>query len=126
MVFNDKKCVKSDECDELREGKPLENDPIAQNYASYKCLCKKAWYYDENNGNEVCTQKDDCSDPVIPSSLSYMIFSTKQCVSSCDSSKYSFFGTHCFENCEKAKELTGINIKKKEDTENECICEDYS
>ena len=126
LLFNEKKCVESGECGESKEGKAIENDPIAQNYASYMCICSKAWYYDETTGNEVCTTKEDCSDSEIPSSLSYMIYSTKQCVPSCDSNKYSFFGTHCFDNCDKAKELEGKNIKKKDGTENECICAEYS
>jgi len=125
LIFNDKKCVKSEECTP-KLGKAIENDLIAQNYASYMCLCEKAWYYDETTGNEVCTQKDDCSDSEIPSSFSYMIYSTKQCVPSCDSSKYSFFGAQCFENCERAKEITGKNIKKKDGTENVCICAEFS
>jgi hypothetical protein len=126
LLFNEKKCVKDTECGEIREGKAIENDPVAENYASYMCLCKKPWYYDETTGNEKCTEKEDCNDPDIPSSLSYMIFTSKQCVPSCDSSKYSIFGTQCFENCERAKEIIKSNIKKKEGTENICICAEYS
>ena len=124
LLFNEKKCVVSTECGDstLREGKTIEKDPIALKYSLNMCLCKKVWYYNEITGDEECTDKDDCIDLDNPS-LSYMIYSTKQCVSSCGSS-YSIFGTQCFESCEKASQEIGKAII--EEKPNVCICAEYS
>ena len=129
LLFNEKKCVALEECDNNRIGATLGNEPIAQQYATKMCLCNKLWYYDEITGNEVCMQgeaisdSDDCSTLDIPS-LIYKIYSTRQCISSCGSN-YFVFGTLCFESCEKAAEETNQNVITVVSTQI-CKCKDYS
>jgi hypothetical protein len=126
LLFTEKKCVEYNGCGETRDAKTIEKDLIAQNYASNICLCKKVWYYNETTGNEECTNKDDCSDLNI-SSLSYMIYSTKQCVPSCESS-YSLFGNQCFENCDAAIQYTEQNLEEitTDAGKKVCKCKEYS
>ena len=124
LLFNEKQCVVN--CVDRNEI-ILENEPIAQKYASKMCLCKNLWYYDEITGDEICNGKDsevnNCSALAVPS-LNYMIHSTRQCVSSCGD-KYFTFGNKCFESCEKAAESTSQNVIRDGDTKM-CKCAEYS
>ena len=127
LLFNEKQCVVSGQCGSNRLEAILENEPIAQKYASRMCLCKNLWYYDEITGDEVCSEKDsesnDCSTLNVPS-LTYKISSTRQCVSSCGDN-YFVFGNQCFESCEKAGESPQQNVIQDGDTKM-CKCAEYT
>jgi len=91
--------------------------------ASFTCICKRPWYYDNNN--EMHCPGTEGTERTIQycaqygKNLNFMIHDTKQCVEKCPSDYLYFFNLECFKNCEDANLEYNYSSKKNS---YECQC----
>ena len=92
----------------------------------YTCFCKKFWYYDvDNNNNMFCppdnTNIKKCRD-YIDKDVPYLVEATGQCVKQCPSDYPYYFNHICYSSCEYANEAYKLNIETV-DYSHECHCQ---
>ena len=107
----------------------FENYKLKESYGEFGnliCFCKGVWYEDINNGNGDCYEETKTTCDVLNGifDYKYIVYPTKECVSSCPKYfKYSF-NDQCFASCDEANALLNYVSEKqklKEDS-NTCIC----
>ena len=104
-------------------------DYYADNYefASYTCLCKNLWYFDETQQKNVCPSgtdiKNTCKE-FTGYNFNYVVKSTRQCVVSCPIDYSYSFNDECFFSCSNAKEEFNLDVKlNPSNTDSKvCIC----
>ena len=92
----------------------------------YTCFCKKFWYYDvDDNNNMYCppdnTDVKKCRD-YIDKDVPYLVEATGQCVKTCPSEYPYYFNHICYSSCEYANEAYKLNIETV-DYSHECHCQ---
>ena len=116
-IFYDNKCISS--CGDKMTRVVVEEDYPTYNISKYTCRCNYIW------GEGICSNSSvtSCED-LGKSDLKYLVKKTKECVKNCPNYYPYYFNDECFSTCDEAK-YYGYNVKKKDDTSKECICEVY-
>ena len=122
-IYFNKECIKDCNKEGIVNRKVVSTsgDTISEKYAYEKCMCKNFWYYNETTEMEECAESDNKNCKDINSNYKYIIYSTKQCVSSCPDSFPFQFSNYCLKKC---NEYTLQKIKPSSNSE--CKCEAYS